>query len=278
MNNQIHNIRKSQFAGSFYPSSSKDIIQGVASFFKDLPIQLESERVKSVLTLLPHAGHIYSGAVTAKTIAEVEFASRIIILCPNHKGLGKNYALWPNGAWINPIGQIPIDGSLSDKLVESGIFCYDEQPHLAEHSIEVILPFLQYSVPILYIVPISVANLEQVEAASDQLAKIIKEEKENKNDISILVSSDMNHFANDAENRRKDNLALEAFLSGDIEKLIHVVNKEKISMCGVIPAILGLLTAQKLGVKNSKLAAYDTSATASNDSSRVVGYAGAYFW
>ncbi len=276
---QQHIIRHSQFSGSFYPASAREIITTVGSFFKDLPIQLDCERIKPIMAMLPHAGHIYSGDVTAKTIAEIEFASRVIILCPNHTGQGKNLAVWPHGAWQNPVGQVPLDNDLADSLVAGDSpFVFNEAAHQKEHSIEVILPFLQYSVPILYIVPVSVSSLDHINEAAEILTKLIQEEKELGKEITLLVSSDMNHFANEEENKRKDNLALEAFLARDPAALLEIVKKEKISMCGVLPAVLGLMVANKLGASQSKLAAYDTSASTSNDSSRVVGYAGAYFW
>ncbi len=274
MSNQVHHIRNPQFAGSFYSDNTQELIKTVSSFFAK-ETEPDFAKVKPFLTMLPHAGHIYSGHVTAKTLSEIELGSRIIILCPNHRGVGKNYGVWPSGAWQNSIGQIPIDIDLAEKIVENSPFTFDQQAHIAEHSIEVILPFLQYTVPILYIIPISISSLENVEAAASKLAEVIKNSDK---DISIIVSSDMNHFAGEEENRRKDNLALEAFLAGDVLKLLDIVNKENISMCGVLPAVLGLMVAKKFGISNSKLAAYDTSASAFGDSARVVGYAGAYFW
>lgn len=279
-----HTIRKPQFAGSFYPDNAGDIIANMGNFFKEYPIQLEANSVKPILTMLPHAGHIYSGAVSAQTLAEVEFTQRIIILCPNHTGTGKNFGVWPDGAWQNPIGMVPTDRFLAEKLMRPladntpSPFVFDTTCHEKEHSIEVLLPFLQYTVPILYIIPICISRLDGVKNAAQQIVDIIKEEKEEGREVSILVSSDMNHFHEEAENIRKDKLALEAFLAQDAHSLLELVKKEKMSMCGVIPAVVGLLAANALGATQSKLVAYDTSASQSGDRSRVVGYAGAYVW
>lgn len=273
-----HEIRTSQFAGSFYSDTAHELIGDVASYFREFPVHQDCDRVKPIMALLPHAGHIFSGQVTAKTIAEIEFAPRIIILCPNHTGHGKNLGIWPHGAWQNPIGLVPTDKFLSEKLMENSPFVYDTISHKNEHSIEVILPFLQYSVPILYIVPISVSTFENIEIAAKRIAECIKQEKEEGRDVTILVSSDMNHFASDEQNRHKDKLALDAFLKRDPEALLDIVKKENISMCGILPAVVGLIASNELGATRSKLAAYDTSAKVSADSSRVIGYAGAYIW
>ena len=126
--------------------------------------------------------------------------------------------------------------------------------------------------------PISVSSLDNAELAAQRIAQCIKQEKEEGKEVTILVSSDMNHFANDEENRLKDKLALDALLKRDPQALLDIVRKEKISMCGILPAVVGLLASNELGASKSKLAAYDTSAKISNDASSVVGYAGAYIW
>ena len=274
-----HEIRKSQYAGTFYSEGASELVSDMTSYFKEFPNHQDCERIKPIMALLPHAGHVFSGKVTAATLAEIELAPRIIILCPNHTRQGQNLGVWPHGAWQNPIGLVPTDKFVSEKLMGEGSpFVYDKAPHLNEHSIEVLLPFLQYSVPILYIVPISVSSFDNVEIAATTLAKCIKQEKEEGREVSILVSSDMNHFASDEVNRYKDKLALDALLNLDPQALLDTVQKEQISMCGILPAIVGLLASKELGATKSKLAAYDTSAKVSGDSSSVVGYAGAYIW
>ncbi|MCA9151298.1 MAG: AmmeMemoRadiSam system protein B, partial [Planctomycetales bacterium] len=86
---------------------------------------------------------------------------------------------------------------------------------------------------------------------------------------------DMNHYANDAETRRVDTLALEAMESLDADQLYRTVREHKISMCGVLPACIVMDTLRRLGqLTTIERVAYGTSADASGDKSRVVGYAG----
>ena len=56
-----------------------------------------------------------------------------------------------------------------------------------------------------------------------------------------------------------------------------VVERKKISMCGAAPMALALFAAHALGEPWAELCLYDTSATASGDTHRVVGYAGLRF-
>ena len=91
----------------------------------------------------------------------------------------------------------------------------------------------------------------------------------------LVISSDMNHFASDAENRRLDEIALAAMETLDPERLYETVTSRRISMCGMLPAVIVMETLRNLQqLKRSERVAYGTSGDVSGDLSRVVGYAG----
>ena len=91
----------------------------------------------------------------------------------------------------------------------------------------------------------------------------------------MLISSDMNHFATDAENRRLDALALESPWKPATRKSCLHGKQPHISMCGVLPAVIVLETLKLLnGSTKAERVGYATSADVTGDTSRVVGYAG----
>ena len=91
----------------------------------------------------------------------------------------------------------------------------------------------------------------------------------------LVISSDMNHFAAETETRRLDRLALDAMETLDPARLYETVRKHRISMCGVSPAVIVMETLRQWGrLGRCQLVGYTTSAEASGDTSRVVGYAG----
>jgi AmmeMemoRadiSam system protein B len=147
-----------------------------------------------------------------------------------------------------------------------------------EHSLEVLLPFLQCHTPGIRVAPVAVAlnDLERLRAAGEGLARCIREEGEAGRSVALVVSSDMNHFDNQEVTVQKDTRALAPLLELSPEELFNTVRAERISMCGVCPATLALFAAKALGAHEAKLVAYGTSAAASGDTGRVVGYAGAY--
>ncbi|MHC5057058.1 MAG: AmmeMemoRadiSam system protein B, partial [Planctomycetota bacterium] len=89
----------------------------------------------------------------------------------------------------------------------------------------------------------------------------------------IVASSDMNHFESEAVAKRKDGLALERARELDAAGMLEVVEREDVSMCGAAPAAAMLFAAKELGAREAEVVAYGTSADATGDTTRVVGYA-----
>jgi AmmeMemoRadiSam system protein B len=85
----------------------------------------------------------------------------------------------------------------------------------------------------------------------------------------------MNHYAEESDNKRLDRMALSAMQTGDPKRLLDACIQYRISMCGVIPAVLIMQTLLELGhrLKVTEVS-YATSADAGLDPHRVVGYAG----
>ena len=84
----------------------------------------------------------------------------------------------------------------------------------------------------------------------------------------------MSHYVPHDTARRLDGLALSRVLDLDPEGLYAVVREQGITMCGVLPMVLGLHLAKALGAGEAKLAAYATSGEVTGDIRQVVGYAG----
>ena len=94
----------------------------------------------------------------------------------------------------------------------------------------------------------------------------------------LVISSDMNHFADDRETRRRDRLALEALTSLDPQRLYRTVRDHRISMCGVLPAVVVMSALKHLNaLSRCQEVGYATSAAVSHDAQRCVGYAGILF-
>jgi AmmeMemoRadiSam system protein B/AmmeMemoRadiSam system protein A len=262
-------LRKPVVAGQFYPDSAAELRAMVRSFIDE-----KAEKEDAVGLVVPHAGYIYSGAVTGAVISRVKFKDTFIILGPNHTGRGKPLSIMAEGTWKTPLGEVQIDTELAAKVVSLSAYLKpDTEAHIFEHSIEVQLPFLQYFKPDVKIVPIILAygNIEIYAEVGRNIAQALRELNR---EAVILASSDMNHYEPQGISQKKDRQAIEAILELNPEKLVKTIEEKDISMCGYAPAAVMLTAARELGATKAELVKYQTSGDVSGDFNAVVGYAG----
>lgn len=268
-------IRKPVVSGTFYPDKPDQLRVLVESLLNFSPAP--DKREKPAGMLLPHAGYAYSGPVTGYTLSRVfgENASlpdTIILLGPSHRSHARGIFVWPEGAWQTPIGDVPINQELRQRILESStVFKADIVPHEQEHSLEVLLPFLLALNPYVRIVPISVSEYD---IATLQKAGIALAAEIMGKDVFILVSSDMSHYISQSAAQRQDAMALARIEALDPAGLYKTVIQNKISMCGVLPAVLALYVLKTMGKKCSETVCYDNSGRVTGDTEQVVGYAG----
>ncbi len=264
-------IRKPYVAGHFYPLSDSELSDTVARYIEDIP---EAEKVNAVGLVSPHAGLIYSGAVAGAVFSRVKVQGTLIILSPNHTGLGRPVSVMSSGIWQVPNGSLEIDEPLAESILSSlDIAEKDETAHLQEHSIEVQLPFILHFSSDVKIVPITImaGSLEICRMIGDALAEVISKTD---HPVTIIASSDMSHYEEDAVARKKDKMAINRIIELNDEGLHNTVKAENISMCGFAPVTAMLHAAVKLGAREASLIKYSTSGEISGDYSQVVGYAG----
>lgn len=256
-------------AGKFYPADRESLLAEVQSFLAP-----EGPPVGAIGCVIPHAGYMYSGHVAGAGYAALKVPSRVVILCPNHTGLGKPLSIMSTGTWETPLGAAAIDSALAVALKERfPLLTEDAEAHRAEHAIEVQLPFLQELRPDFQFVPIALGtqDYELLSRLGNALAEVIAEQHDS---ILIIASSDMNHYENDAITRVKDQKAIGRVLALDPRGLFEVVTRENISMCGVGPAVAMLTAGRVLGARSAELVKYATSGDVSGERRMVVGYAG----
>jgi hypothetical protein len=220
---------------------------------------------------------MYSGETACRVLSQIPVPKKNFLMGPNHGGMGSPFALFASGEWKTPLGSVPIDSDLASGLLEiSHDLRCDEEAHRMEHSLEVQIPFLQTKNPDLRIVPLIVGTLDLDMAREVALTcgDFIAGSSE---PILVVVSSDMSHYESDRAARKKDSYALQAIENLDEETLVHAVEKYNITMCGFVPVYMLLVMKDLLGIQKATLVDYRTSADASGDFDRVVGYAGFIF-
>jgi len=275
----LENIRRPAVAGQFYEGNETSLNERIKECFleergpKTLPKITKADK-KKIGIVVPHAGYIYSGPIAAHSynyLASNGFAKTFIIIGPNHTGMGSKVSVMTEGSWLTPLGKVPINEKLAKQLNIEPI-TIDENAHAYEHSIEVQLPFLQFSAgkQEFGFVPICMAM--QDSETSTKVGKIIADTiiKSDEN-VVIIASTDFSHagfnymsmppegIRVDEYAKKQDELAIDQILKMDPEGLIDTVQKNNITMCGYGP-VAAMLTALKiLGAKRADLLKYGTS-------------------
>jgi hypothetical protein len=262
-------IRQSAVAGAFYAGTRDRLHLQVEDL---LPRTATPE--KAIGAVVPHAGYMYSGRVAAAVYSRVEFPETFVILGPNHTGLGAGASIMTYGQWETPLGRVQIDQEIGKAiLTNSSVLEEDHLAHLREHSIEVQLPFLQYSGRPFGFVPICLFSHEYAtcQEVGQAVAKAVRESGKR---VLVVASTDMSHYVSRDEAGAKDRKAIEAILALDPEGLHRVVRREGISMCGFHPTTAMLVAAKFLGGTHADLVMYSDSGEVTRDLDEVVAYAG----
>ncbi len=261
-------IREPVVAGQFYKSNPVALRSEIQSYLPAARPQLPAKAL-----IAPHAGFMYSGAVAGAAYGAVQPVARIILLGPNHTGRGVPLSLYPDGEWRTPLGSVPVDVDLNERLQkECHALKHDRVAHASEHSIEVQLPFLQLHSPGFRFSAICVgtADYGSLEELGHALARAVRSVEK---PVLLVCSSDMNHYESATVAARKDKAAIEKIQQLDARGLFRTVLEEDISMCGFAPAVSVLIASTDLGASSAHLVKYANSGDVSGDYDRVVGYA-----
>jgi hypothetical protein len=264
-------IREPVVSGQFYPALKLRLIKDLERF-----IDKKAQKKDVIAAIMPHAGYVYSGLIAGLTVSRIKPRDTVMIIGPNHSGIGRPFSVITDGIWRSPIGDVKIDSDLAKAIVEASDLIEDDySAHLYEHSIEVEVPFFQYFKDDFKLVPMvaTQGRIQLYEEVADGIVRAInKTLKQSK--VLLVASSDMTHYESHESAKKKDSAAIEAMLELDVEKFLERIKRLDISMCGYAPAAITIFAAKKLGAKSAELVRYQTSAEISGDYQAVVGYAG----
>ena len=201
---------------------------------------------------------------------------RVIILGPNHQGLGSIIASSTKEGWQTPLGSIPVDLEGVKKLSKlSRLVDLDDLAHEYEHSIEVQLPFLQYIYGSTFkILPICM--MAQDKRFTVELGNAIAKFFVPGKDI-VIASSDFTHYEPHDVALKKDKGLISYIEKLDIEGFYEYIDENKVSVCGFGPIATLMALSKKVDASGGKLLVYMTSGEVIGEYDQVVGYASIAF-
>jgi AmmeMemoRadiSam system radical SAM enzyme/AmmeMemoRadiSam system protein B/AmmeMemoRadiSam system protein A len=267
----VGGTRPAAVAGKFYPADPTALtrlVDGLIGASEHRPEEWPA-------AMLPHAGLSFSGQLAASVLNRLKIPDLVVVIGPKHTRQGVDWAVAPHEAWSIPGATVPSDPAFARDLAAAvdGLEL-DATAHQFEHAIEVELPLIARLAPHARVVGVAIGGgtWEGCQRIAAGLAEVLKRQAVRP---LLLISSDMNHFANDSETRQLDELALEAMERLDPAHLLATVTEHHISMCGALPAVIVMETLRLLGgLTRCERVGYATSGDVTGDLSRVVGYAG----
>jgi AmmeMemoRadiSam system protein B len=258
--------RNMSVAGTFYPRRAVELERYFEHFSAIYDENFTLPEVITRAVIVPHAGYIYSGytANIAYRVLQKSGIKKFVVIGPSHRVAFNGISLCEFSSYDTPFGKIDAIEDLTSKLKDKFPISCIKEAHF-EHSTEVQFPFLKH-----YIEDVNILELVYSYANAHYVSEIIDFVLEQP-DVGVVISTDLSHFYNLSEAHKLDNICL-----ASIEKLDVGMLHSGCEACGNIGVEAMILSAKKLSLK-SHILDYRTSADASNDTSRVVGYTSAYF-
>lgn len=261
-------IRRPAVAGQFYPDDPYTLEKTVDAFLDTATVQPAPGRVVTIVS--PHAGYIYSGPTAGHAFARVrgKHPKRVVLLGCSHRYAIDTASVFTVGEFDTPLGPFPIDEAFAKELA-AALESVSVGPHLMEHSLEVQLPFLARAIGFVPIVPVLFGSPAGPWHAriGEVLARML--------DASDLVvtSTDLSHYLNESSANAIDRRSIDAVLAKDWQAYAQHIRDKSCSMCGAAAMTAAMSLARARRAEDWKLLDYRTSAAASGDFKRVVGYA-----
>ncbi len=276
-------VRRPAVAGSFYPDDPDELKKIIRDSYVHplgpgiLP-PADKGRTGVSACICPHAGYQYSGPVAAHSylwLSSLRTPEMVVIVGPNHYGVGSGVATFRDGSWETPLGRLSIDSESASQIVKlTGLVDFDPEAHKREHSIEVQLPFLQGLYGSFKLLPISLA-FQDIETARE-LGRGLSKMLAGRNAI-LIASSDLTHYEPGDVAREKDTALLDTVRELDIEAFYRVLEERRVTACGYGAIATVIEASRLLGFRRGELHKYANSGDTTGDYGAVVGYPSVVF-
>jgi AmmeMemoRadiSam system protein B/AmmeMemoRadiSam system protein A len=263
-------VRQPVFAGRFYPADPQEL--------NTLLVELDAQARQTKITLpegrtlkavvMPHAGYIYSGwtAAHAGHVLRHQHFAKVVVMAPDHRIGFRNAMISNVDAYQTPLGRIRLHADAHSLRAANDLFGFSRLSDSREHSLEVVLPFLQHYLDNFQLVPI-VLGPSDVRRMADAIAPRLG------SDTLLVVSSDLSHYLTYDEALAYDRRTLELVTGFEVESL----GRRENCACGKFPLQVLLTLAQRLNWE-PVLLHYANSGDTAGDKGRVVGYATLAFY
>lgn len=301
-------VRLCVSAGQLFPETPEALQQSVRRLLDEATAPAPTEPL--VACVVPHGPYGISGKVAAESFKHLKKGQfkRVIILGASHAEMAfEDCSIAAVDAYATPMGLVPLDAKAVRTLCYSSLFGTrsmryahlqrgfltesERKPlHEYEHSIEIILPFLQEQLGDFELVPVLIGKLNDGadrydEHRAEAVARILQ--KQIDHETLVVVSTDFTHFGNDFSYRpfnenihqkieALDKTGLERLAMNDTAEFEDFISRSRAPICGLnaLRVLLKLLPPRAQGT----LLGHELSGRFYNDENRSVSYASMNFY
>jgi len=249
----------------------------VDGLLRNAECHLEPDRQLKAVAC-PHARLAHSGPVAAEAFAcfKGREISTVVLVGPDHYIGFEGIAVYPDGFFRTPLGDVEIDRELAAFFLdsESGVVAAPEA-HSREHALEVQLPFLQRVAPRAQIVPVLMGfrSRTNVEILATLLSRALDHPG-----VCLLATTDLSHYHPRPEAKVLDGRIRELVRAFAPTILWEDLREGRVEACGGDPLVAVMLGAGIAGAESSRILSYRDTADATGDVRHVVGYLSAAFY
>ncbi len=263
-------VRQSVFAGRFYPQDPERLerlLTDLDAQAKATPVQFPSGRTLKAV-VMPHAGYLYSGwtAAHAGHVLRERRYAKVIVVAPDHRVGFRNAMISNVDAYQTPLGRIPLHPDAGRLRRQNPLFGFSHRSDNHEHSLEVVLPFLQHYLGTFELVPI-VLGPGDIDRMTDALVPLLGA------DTLLVISSDLSHYLPYEKAQKHDRETIDLISGLEVDTL----GRRENCACGKIPLQVLMTLARRLDWE-PVLLHYANSGDTAGDKGRVVGYAALAFF
>jgi AmmeMemoRadiSam system protein B len=282
-------VRKADFAGSWYPRGEREVREEIEGMLRR-GFPCPQDMKEPIGGIVPHAGWYYSGRLAASTIRCLSEGKRpdTVVIFGHHLAERYPNIIMPKGAWHTPLGEIPVDSEMGERLIQEFRFQIEsEKGYHPDNTIELQLPLIKYFFKDSMILPI---GLPPEEGSLKIAERIVAISQELKRSIRVLGSTDLTHYgynygflpAGAGEKavrwvkEENDKRIVELMVKMDPRAVMREA-KERHNACCPGAAASAIEASLQLGAKKAIAIGYYTSYDVlANDS--FVGYVGIVFY
>lgn len=255
-------IRPPAVAGTFYPAEPQALVEALQECFATARQPAPDAAVPEAL-IVPHAGYVYSGPIAASAYLRLvparSVVSRIVLLGPSHRVPLDGLAVPASDAFATPLGLVPVAGEARQLALARPDVVVTDMAHVAEHSLEVQLPFLQVVLDRFEVLPVAVGRCRP-EAVAGMLDALWGGPE-----TVVVASTDLSHYHEYEEARARDGRTAAAIAAAEPEAI------GDLDACGAygLRGLLAAVRSRHLKVEQIDLR---SSGDTAGDRERVVGY------